>query len=430
MIFLFHIVAIMTATVFIIRGGIMVGGFSTGPSITSTTQARIASSFVSSRYPHYGYPRSPIPSRSPFYLSTHNAGDNADFMATQKKAKLVFLGTPDVAATSLRTLVEHSKQGDSIFEVVSVVTQPPKRRKRRGKEIPSPVGLAAEELNIPVLCPEKASNTIFLDKLEHEIQPDICITAAYGQYLPKRFLAIPSFGTLNIHPSLLPRWRGASPVQRSLQAGDNPVGVSLLFTVSKMDAGPIVSQKVCSIDENDTATIVLPNLFEIGTSCLLDALPDVITRKITIDTAAVQDEELVVNADMIHSSEAELRVWEESAKDCHNKARGFSMWPGTFLYFQLIDEDDNRNSKMNVEPLKVKVITSRVLEEDSEEKTQDVTLGPNKGDGLRIVCGDGSVLELLTIQPATRKPMDAKSFCNGLRGKRIQWVNMEAKQVS
>lgn len=194
MIFLFHIVAIMTATVFIIRGGIMVGGFSTGPSITSTTQARIASSFVSSRYPHYGYPRSPIPSRSPFYLSTHNAGDNADFMATQKKAKLVFLGTPDVAATSLRTLVEHSKQGDSIFEVVSVVTQPPKRRKRRGKEIPSPVGLAAEELNIPVLCPEKANNTIFLDKLEHEIQPDICITAAYGQYLPKRFLAIPSFG--------------------------------------------------------------------------------------------------------------------------------------------------------------------------------------------------------------------------------------------
>lgn len=150
--------------------------------------------------------------------------------STNEKAKILFLGTPDVAASSLQSLVESSKKDNSPFEIVGVVTQPPKRRKRRGKEEQSPVGLLATELNLPILSPEKAKDDDFLTILETEMKPDICITAAYGQYLPKRFLKIPKFGTLNIHPSLLPRWRGASPVQRSLEAGDNPVGVSVLFT--------------------------------------------------------------------------------------------------------------------------------------------------------------------------------------------------------
>lgn len=165
-----------------------------------------------------------------------------------EKARILFLGTPEVAATSLERIVAESKKDDSPYEVVGVVTQPPKRRKRRGKEVPSPVGLAAEELEIPVLTPEKAKDDDFLTALENEYKPDLCITAAYGQYLPKRFLKIPKLGTLNIHPSLLPKWRGASPVQRSLEAGDNPVGVSVLFTVSKMDAGPIVKQVEEEID--------------------------------------------------------------------------------------------------------------------------------------------------------------------------------------
>ena len=140
-----------------------------------------------------------------------------------EKARIFFLGTPDVAANSLTRLVKESKKDSSGYEIVGVVTQPPKRRKRRGKEIQSPVGIAAEELEIPVLTPEKAKDEDFLTELENVYKPDLCITAAYGQYLPKRFLRIPKLGTLNIHPSLLPRWRGASPVQRSLEAGDNPV---------------------------------------------------------------------------------------------------------------------------------------------------------------------------------------------------------------
>lgn len=336
------------------------------------------------------------------------------------KARVLFLGTPDVAATSLTKLVEESKKEDSTYEIVGVVTQPPARRKRRGKIVSSPVGACAEELEIPVLTPEKARDEDFLVDLEENIKPDLCITAAYGQYLPKRFLRIPKFGTLNIHPSLLPRWRGASPVQRSLEAGDNPVGVSVLFTVSKMDAGPVVKQTEDDVGENDDATKVLPHLFEIGTDLLVDAIPEVIKGEITFESSLSQDEDKVVNADMIDSSEGELFVWRDSARDCHNKVRGFSMWPGTFLYMRIGDDEES-------EPIKVKIMKSQVLEGSGAELTNKIILGKAKKDGLMLICGDGSVLELLQVQQVTRKAMDAKSFVNGLRGQSLSWVKMPEK---
>jgi len=364
------------------------------------------------------------------YLVTTNTTASEDSNSNHNKARIVFLGTPDVAATTLQTLVHESRKENSPYAIVSVVTQPPKRRKRRGKEEPSPVGLMADQLQIPVLCPEKAKDEDFLTLLETQIRPDLCITAAYGQYLPKRFLGIPKFGTLNIHPSLLPRWRGASPVQRSLEAGDNPVGVSVLFTVSKMDAGPIVSQTVVAIDDDkDTASTLLPRLFHIGTQDLLHHLPQVLNGTITIDTAMKQDESQVVQATMIDSSEGRLRVWEQGARMCHNKVRAFSIWPGTFMYFSI---GENNNEP----PIKVKIISTLVFSEPTihnENNNDDgghsslnddtiVPLGPKKDDGLRITCGDGSILQVFQVQPATRNIMDAKSFVNGLRGQTLRWV--------
>ena len=258
----------------------------------------------------------------------------------------------------------------------------------------------------------QAKDPAFLEDLESNVRPDLCITAAYGQYLPKRFLETTSFGTVNIHPSLLPRWRGASPVQRSLEAGDDPVGVTVLFTVSKMDAGPIVSQKEETIDENDTATKVLPHLFEIGTELLLEAMPDLLSGKINMETATIQDEEAVVQASMISPSEAEFKPWEESAKTLHNRLRGFSMWPGAFLYLR-VGED--------AEPTKFKILETRVLK-DTTEPTDTIKPGPTKKSGLRLVCFDGSILEINRLQPATRKPMDALSFVNGLQGKTVSYA--------
>ncbi|KAL3941078.1 MAG: hypothetical protein SGBAC_004510 [Bacillariaceae sp.] len=329
-----------------------------------------------------------------------------------EKKRVVFLGTPEVAATSLKKLYEVSQEDGSQFEIVSVITQPPKRRRRKGKLEPSPVGKVAEELELEVICPEKARDAEFLDDLENNVKPDLCITAAYGQFLPKRFLAAPTYGTVNIHPSLLPRWRGASPVQRSLEAGDNPVGVTVLFTVSKMDAGPVISQKEEMVNEDDTATSVLPHLFDIGTELLVDALPDLLSGQITMESATTQDEDAVVQAAMIDSGEAECKPWEESATTIHNKLRGFSMWPGAFVYLEVGE---------GMEAAKFKLLETRVLDETSDP-TDAVVPGPSKKDGLRLVCADGSVLEINRLQPATRKPMDALSFVNGLNGKTVRWV--------
>jgi len=253
--------------------------------------------------------------------------------------------------------------------------------------------------------------------MEQNVRPDLCITAAYGQYLPKRFLATPTYGTVNIHPSLLPRWRGASPVQRSLEANDNPIGVSVLFTVSKMDAGPVISQEEYQVGEDEQATTVLAHLFDVGTGMLLEAIPDVLNGKMTMETATTQDEEHVVNADMINPAEAEIKLWKESATTVHNRVRGFSIWPGTFVYTQVGDN----------EPTKTKIVTTRVLSETAEP-TDLIQLGPKKGDGLRFVCHDGSVLEVLQLQPVTKKVMDAKSFVNGLQGRDAKWIQMPEKE--
>eukprot|EP00593_Proboscia_inermis_P002286 CAMPEP_0171293194 /NCGR_PEP_ID=MMETSP0816-20121228/1374_1 /TAXON_ID=420281 /ORGANISM="Proboscia inermis, Strain CCAP1064/1" /LENGTH=433 /DNA_ID=CAMNT_0011763785 /DNA_START=35 /DNA_END=1336 /DNA_ORIENTATION=- len=352
---------------------------------------------------------------SPTNLFSTSSGQLSSVKAINPdKARLLFLGTPDVAAASLATILRASNETDAPFEVVGVVTQPPKRRKRRGAPEPSPVGKIAEGFGIPVLCPEKAKDPDFLDDLENNYKPDLCITAAYGQYLPKRFLAIPSLGTLNIHPSLLPRWRGASPVQRSLEAGDDPIGVTVLFTVSKMDAGALVAQKEYNVGPDEQSADVLPYLFGLGTTLLLDSLPKVISGEVTMENAKPQEEELVVAADMINASEGELRYWSESATTCHNKIRAFSIWPGTFMHVKVGD---------NTDPVKVKVIKSRVVE-GTVDKTRTIELKKEKGAGLLVVCNDGSVLELLQVQPECKKVMDAKSFHNGLRGGVIEWLDM------
>jgi methionyl-tRNA formyltransferase len=360
---------------------------------------------------------SPLPGSSRLFSSS---SDSTQYGGEARK-RIVFLGTPEVASSTLRKLHRASTSGsvgggDVPFEIVSVITQPPKRRRRNGKEEASPVGMVAEELGLTVLTPEKANDADFLDYLSQEVRPDLCITAAYGQYLPKRFLSAPTLGTVNIHPSLLPRWRGASPVQRSLEAGDNPVGVTVLFTVSKMDAGPIIAQQEVWVDENDDATKVLPWLFDIGTDLLVEKIPYLLSGRITMETARMQDESQVVAAAMIDSSEAELRPWEESATAMHNRLRGFAMWPGAFMFLEVGE---------GTEPTKYKILETRVLlneEGPIMEPTDRVQPGPSKKDGLRVVSADGSVLEIMKLQPATKKPVDALSFVNGLQGRAVRYV--------
>lgn len=342
-------------------------------------------------------------------LRHHVVDHRRQLFSMYAKKRIVFLGTPEVAAETLSTLFQQSKSPESEFDITAVVTQPPRRGKRRKLES-SPVQRTAESLDIPVLSPEKANEKEFLDQLRDDIQPDLCITAAYGQYLPKRFLQTPKLGTVNIHPSLLPKWRGASPVQRSLEHGDNPIGVSVLYTVSKMDAGPIIAQETYECNDEENATILLPKLFHIGTSLLLDRLSGIFNGDITFDTANPQDESKATNAALIHSSEAEVQPWQDSAETILNKMRGFSMWPQTFVYMQVGDR----------EPIKVKLLNARL--DGTTTPTDLVESGPTKSSGLRLVCYDGSVLEIIQLCPATRKPCPSRDFQNGYPGETIRWV--------
>eukprot|EP00522_Entomoneis_paludosa_P007993 CAMPEP_0172448864 /NCGR_PEP_ID=MMETSP1065-20121228/7772_1 /TAXON_ID=265537 /ORGANISM="Amphiprora paludosa, Strain CCMP125" /LENGTH=465 /DNA_ID=CAMNT_0013200453 /DNA_START=154 /DNA_END=1551 /DNA_ORIENTATION=+ len=366
--------------------------------------------------------------------------------SSSRPFRICFLGTPEVAATTLQTLHTASLQPNANFEIAAVVTQPPKKRKKRSKTVTqSPVGQLALDLNLPLLTPIKANSKVFLNQLatdasierepseeEENMGPnvgpiDLCITAAYGQYLPKRFLATPALGTVNIHPSLLPKWRGASPVQRSLQAGDNPIGVSVLYTVSAMDAGPIVAQTTYDVKTTETATTVLPTLFEIGTDLLLQQLPAIFSGAMTMETATPQNENDIVMAPLIDSTEGQLHFWKDTATQCHNKMRGFSDWPQTYFYLKVVDPEQPNDQEPTI--LKVKVTETRVVPPDELEEfpaplTRDIVLGPNKKkDGLRVVCLDGSVLELRRVQPAGKaKPFGARDLQNGYPRQILQWI--------
>ncbi|MGZ4112006.1 MAG: methionyl-tRNA formyltransferase, partial [Tumebacillaceae bacterium] len=159
--------------------------------------------------------------------------------------RILFMGTPDFAVPSLELLLENG------FEVVAVVTQPDRPKGRKGLLTPSPVKETALRYNIPVLQPEKVRAEEALAEIE-SYQPELLITAAYGQLLPKRLLEMPRLGSINVHGSLLPRWRGGAPVHHAFLAGDKETGVTIMRMVQALDAGDILTQVVVPIEEEDT----------------------------------------------------------------------------------------------------------------------------------------------------------------------------------
>jgi methionyl-tRNA formyltransferase len=328
---------------------------------------------------------------------------------------VVFLGTPDVAARSLELLVEASSADKALnFEVTAVVTMPPSPQGRKKVLTPSPVHTMADSLNIPVMHPEKAKDPDFLSQLM-DLAPDLCITAAYGNFLPTKFLKIPKYGTLNIHPSLLPKYRGAAPVQRCLENGDATTGVSVAFTVLKMDAGPVVRQVTHPLTGDEKANTVLLDMFEVGTAQLLEALPSVwdgsVERREQVDDDATP-------ADKLSVEDARLDLGVVGALQAHNRARGFAIWPGLWISIRVGD----------AAPHRLKIVTTRVLE-DAVGSSEPTRLMEEVRDGktsvLRVVCGDGSVLGVTHMQVPGKNIVDARSFVNGLRGQDVHWCDPE-----
>ena len=354
-------------------------------------------------------------------LGRLRATRNAFFTCcVSQKHRLVFLGTPDVAATVLQQLHDACALPTSSCEIAAVISQPGRPRgrgrKTRGDAPPSPVAQLAMELGIEegrIWTPKSARDEAFLDALRI-LEPDLCITAAYGNVLPNAFLDIPKRGTVNIHPSLLPKYRGAAPVQRALEAGDEESGVTVAFTVQAMDAGPIIAQEKVAVEDHVKAPEFLNHMFDLGTKLLVSHLPTILDGT-AAESAVPQDEEQATHASKVTKEEA-LLDFGQSALKVHNKVRAFAGWPGTVANLVVHHQDRNEDTEVLL-----KVETTKVLGEAGvRTATTNVEVD---GDNMRVVCGDGSVVELLEVKPPGKRSMTPGAWVRGLRSKcNIRWV--------
>ncbi|KAG5623688.1 hypothetical protein H5410_008906 [Solanum commersonii] len=388
------------------------------------------------------------------FCSFKITASSSTITSTTKKKRLVFLGSPQVSASVLDALFNASAAPDSLFEITAIVTQPPSGRDRGRKVMPSPVAQHALDRGFPsdlIFTPVKAGEEAFLFNFK-SLEPELCVTAAYGNILPTKFLNIPSkAGTVNIHPSLLPLYRGAAPVQRALQDGVKETGVSLAYTVRKLDAGPVIACERVTIDDQikvfmiffpeilfligfvimgrclikfcksivlDAAPDLLDLLFDLGSKLLIRELPSIFDGSAN-GIAEEQDDSKATLAPKITPEESWLS-FDEDAQVLHNKVF-FSIvfqsglrWPGTRARLKVIDPSNGESSI-----IELKIITTRIYGgiRSQDIEAHDVLF--TKGS-LVIPCGGGTALEVLEIQLPGKRAVNAASFWNGLRGQMLK----------
>ena len=295
--------------------------------------------------------------------------------------RLIFMGTPQFAVASLRACVE-------LGEVVAVVTQPDKPR-GRGQEVSfSPVKQAALELGLAVLQPLKLRGTDFAQQLR-ALEADAAVVTAYGKILPKDALEAPRLGCLNVHASLLPRFRGAAPIQWALAHGDAHTGVCLMKMDEGMDTGPVISRATLAILPDDTSATLHDKLSALGGTLLREHLAAYLRGE---RTPVAQPTEGVVMAPMIKKEDGQLD-FQRPGFELERRLRAFTPWPGCFTHF-----------------------------EGALLKVQALTAGTGCGtpgqvlrsaaDGIEVACAQGSVV-LTCLQPEGKKPMTAQQFLAG-----------------
>lgn len=297
--------------------------------------------------------------------------------------KIVFMGSPDFSLQSLRLLAEQ-------YQVVGVVTQPD-RASGRGRELKAPpVKTLALELNIPFIQPEKLREPEAMQQLR-EWNPDLIIVAAFGQLLRKDVLDLPKYGCINIHASLLPRWRGAAPINAAILAGDEETGITIMKMDVGLDTGPMLVKKSIRIRRDDTAGSVFQALSTLGANLLIETLPDYLAGTIT---PIPQTEEGATYAPMLKKQDG-LLDFTRPAFELERRVRAMHPWPGAWFEW-------NGNV--------LKVLRASV----SEEK------GPSIGsrfmvEGRPAIMSVDGALVMDEVQPAGKKAMPGKSFLSGAR---------------
>jgi len=300
--------------------------------------------------------------------------------------KIVFAGTPEFAVASLRAAARHQ-------EVVGVYTQPDRPAGRGRGLMPSPVKLEAIARGIPVFQPESLKGEQAQQQLR-DLQPDLMVVVAYGLILPKAVLAIPTYGCWNVHASLLPRWRGAAPIQRAIQAGDADTGVCLMQMEAGLDTGPVLLRQHTPIQAGELGGSLHDRLAELGAQVLSDGLG--LLRAGLKPIAQPQPEQGVTYAHKLDKAEARLD-WSQDAQLLERTVRAFNPWP--------IAEAQLAGERVRIH--------GAVALADNQGKAPGTLLAAGR-DGIDIACGQGA-LRLRVLQREGGKAITAADYLNARR---------------
>lgn len=300
--------------------------------------------------------------------------------------RIVFMGTPEFAVASLRELVEAGRQ-----EIVAVVTQPDRPQGRGNKVLHTPVKEYALSKDIPVLQPRRVRLPEALAEIR-AYAPDLIVVAAYGQILPKELLEMPRFGCINVHASLLPHYRGASPIHHAILNGDRETGVTIMQLDEGMDTGAMLDKVVVPIGDETTMGELREELQVAGGRLLLKVIDDITAG--TVRPVRQNDGEATY-ASLLQRQSEEID-WKKSAREIHNKIRAFNPEPGAFTRLP--------SGKL------LKIWGSRLSEEEGGGEAGKVLAVGKKG--FVVACGEGSLL-VTEVQPESKKKIAAGVFCNG-----------------
>ena len=294
--------------------------------------------------------------------------------------RVVYMGTPDFAVNPLKALIDNN------YEVVGVFTQPDKPVGRKAILTPPPVKVVASENNIPVYQPESLKNGTGT-KILKELKPDICVVVAYGKLLPKSVLDIPKYGCVNVHGSILPKWRGAAPIQWTVLSGDEYGGVTTMFMNEGLDTGDIILTKKVKVGENETSGQLFDRLCVDGAELLSETI-----KAIEAGTAPriAQNNDEATYASMLSKEISEID-FSKSAREVHNKVRGLSPWP---------------SAQSKLFGKRVKILETRVSAK-SGEAGKVISNNP-----LTVACGEGAV-EIIMLQPEGKRAMTADDYMKG-----------------